>query len=60
MTNYTNGIFCLQSEMIPLINRKYSLKGTLKGVSIIYLLSYFISFVGHLIFGKTSLKYLFI
>lgn len=60
ITNYTNGIYCLQSEMIPLINKIISLNGNLKGVSIIYLLSYFISFVGNLIFGKTILKYLFI
>ena len=59
-TNYTNGIYCLQCKMIPLCRRLFGLKGNFKSCIIIYLISYFISFIGIMIFGKTRLKYLFI
>ena len=60
ITNFTNGIYCLQSKMIPLCRRKFGLIGNFKSCIIIYLISYFISFIGIMIFGKTKLKYLFI
>ena len=60
ITNFTNGIYCMQSQMIPLCKRKFGLIGNFKSCIIIYLISYFISFIGIMIFGKTKLKYLFI
>ena len=61
ITNYTGGVFYLH---IPI--RDYckvfldSVKNqTFLGVAIIYLICYFICFVGMLIFGKTPIKYLF-
>lgn len=60
ITSYTNGIYCMQRDMIPFVRRNFHLIGTLKSCIIIYLLSYFISFLGNKILGKTRLKYLFI
>lgn len=69
ITNYTNGIYCLQSTMIPFVRTKFYLEGKLKTsftiilnaiYIIIYLFSYFVSFIGTKIFGKNKLKYLFI
>ena len=60
ITSYTNGIYCLQSKIIPFIKTKFHLYGTIKSCFIIYSFSYFFSFVGIKIFGKTKLKYLFI
>lgn len=60
LTNYTNGIYCLQSEIIIFLTRKMKLIRDLKSMIIMYLLSYFISFIGTIIFGKNKLKYLFI
>ena len=61
ITRYTNGIYCLQDKMIPFINDKFkNYSGTFKNCIIIYLLSYFFSFIGNKLTGKTQLKYLFI
>ena len=60
VTSYTNGIYCLQSKTIYFVRRKFHLVGTLKSCIIIYLLSYFFSFIGMKTLGKTKLKYLFI
>jgi hypothetical protein len=60
VTSYTNGIYCLQSKMIRFVKIKFHLVGTFKSCIIIYLLSYFFSFIGMKILGKTKLKYLFI
>ena len=59
-TNYTNGIYCLQSSMIPFVTKKFNLGGTIKTCIIIYLFSYLVSFIGMKIFGQSKLKYLFI
>lgn len=60
VTSFTNGIYCLQSKMISFVKTKLHLKGTFKGCIIIYLFSYFFSFIGIKILGKTKLKYLFL
>ena len=60
VTSYTNGIYCLQSKMIRFVKIKFHSVGTFKSCIIIYLLSYFFSFIGMKILGKTKLKYLFI
>lgn len=60
ITSYTNGIYCMQSKMIPFVKKTFNLEGTLKSCIITYLLSYFISFVGVKIFIKSKLKYLFL
>ena len=60
MTSFTNGIYCLQSRMIPFVKSRFYLVGTFKGAIIIYLVSYLFSFIGAMICGKTKLKYLFI
>ena len=61
ITNYTGGVFYLH---LPI--KKYftiyfdSIRNhTFTGVIVIYLISYFICFVGMMIFGRTPLKYLF-
>ena len=60
ITSYTNGIYCLQIEIIHILKIKFNLIGNLKLAFIIYLISYFLSFIGMKICGKTKLKYLFI
>ena len=60
LTSYTNGIYCVHSRFINLVRVCFGLEGTFKSCIIIYLLSYFLSFFGIKIFGKTKLKYLFI
>lgn len=56
ITNYTNGIYCLHIRFI----NNLGLLRTFKKCIIIYLISYFISFIGLKLLGKTKLKYLFI
>ena len=56
ITSYTNGIYCLHTKIRIFIN----LDGTLKSIIKLYLLSYFISFIGTKISIKNKLKYLFI
>lgn len=62
-TQYTNGVYCLHSivsyylrkiNILLVINREIS------GCIIIYIISYFISFLNCLYLSKTKLKYLFI
>ena len=59
-TSFTQGIYCLQSQMISFSRRFIHFKGTLKGCAMIYLTSFFISLFGNKLLGKTKLKYLFI
>lgn len=61
MTNYTAGVYYLHLTII-LYFRNYInpiKNGTLFGLFIIYLICYFICFIGMKIFGKTKLKNLF-
>ena len=62
ITNYTGGIYYL--HMIVQTYLKYNIKsikqGKIFGCLIIYVISYFLSFLGNKILGKTFLKNLFI
>ena len=60
ITSYTNGIYCLQSKIIPIVISYFDQNGTLKSSLISYILLYFISFCSIKIVGITKLKYLFI
>lgn len=60
ITSYTNGIYCLHIQINIIKRKKFCLNGTFKNCIIIYLLSYFVSFIGMKIFGNIKLKYLFI
>ena len=59
-TSYTQGIYCLQSQIIPFSRRFNYFNGNMKGCIIIYLLGFIISLLGNKLLGKTKLKYLFI
>ena len=56
ITNYTNGVYCLHTKIFLIVN----IDGTLISIFKLYLISYFISFLGEKITRKTKLKYLFI
>ena len=61
ITNYTGGIYYLHVPLKKYLN-KYSTdiyNGTFFGLIKIYIIIYFICYIGMLIFGKTILKYLF-
>ena len=61
ITNYTAGVYYLHTPIIKYF--KFFIdpikKGNIFGLFIIYLICYFICFVGILLFGKTKLKNLF-
>lgn len=59
-TKYTQGIYCLHVFFIYYFWLLFEKKGTLFGCFILYILSYFISFIGYNICSKTKLKFLFI
>ena len=62
-TQYTNGIYCLHSIIsyyLRKINISLVINREISGCIIIYLISYFISFINYLLLSKTKLKYLFI
>ena len=56
---YTPGIYCLHRLVMHYISLKFRKKGTFIGCIIVYIISYFLSYIGSLIFSKTKLKYLF-
>ena len=60
ITNFTQGIYCLQSIMNPFVNKIFNFQGTFTSCFITYIFSYIISLFGFRIFCKTDLKYLFI
>ena len=60
ITNFTQGIYCLQSIMNPFVNKIFNFQGTFTSCFITYIFSYIISLFGFRIFSKTNLKYLFI
>ena len=61
ITSYTQGIYCMHLIIYYyLVNFSSISEINFKGCLIIYLISYYISFIGFKIFGKTKLKYLFI
>jgi hypothetical protein len=61
ITNYTAAIFYLHVAISKYIGPYFILiqKRTMKGCIILYLICYFIGFMGSLIFGKTKLRHLF-
>lgn len=62
ITNFTAGIFYLHWSIIIYLRDYIKIieKGCFSGLIMIYLFSYFISFFGIRIFGKTQLKHLFL
>ena len=61
ITNYSAAIFYLHRAIYKYMEPYIILiqKRTMKGCIIIYLICYFIGFIGSLIFGKTKLRHLF-
>ena len=61
ITNYTAGVFYLHVPVIQYTKKFINpiKKKTFSGIIIIYLLSYFISFIGMKFFGRTELRNLF-
>lgn len=61
LTKYSGGIYYLHLKIRELLYNKILLikNGNLVGCFLIYIISYFISFLGKLFFGKTNLKFLF-
>ena len=61
ITNYTGGIYYLHIVVLNIFKNKISFIGnkTMLGGFTIYIISYFICFIGIRIFGKTKLKNLF-
>lgn len=60
ITSYTNGIYCLHTRIMYILKGTFKFKGNFKTTINIYLIGYFISFIGINLFKKTRLKYLFI
>ena len=62
-TQYTNGIYCIHSIIACYLKKANILLVINKeiiGCIIIYLISYFISFICYMLLSKNKLKYLFI
>ena len=61
LTKYTGGVFYLHFNIHSYFDDYFisMKKRTFQGVIINYIICYFISFVGALVFGKTPIKYLF-
>lgn len=59
-SNYTQGIYCIHTEVNHYAIHLFHLKKTFNTCLIIYIVSYFISFIGAKISFNTRLKYLFI
>ena len=60
ITSYTNGIYCLHMRVHYFLATRCGIHGSFGNIIIIYILIYFISFIGYKLLGKTKLKYLFI
>ena len=60
ITKYTQGIYCLHSVSLLYMNKFIDKKRTFIGSIFLYILTYFISFIGFKLSEKTKLKYLFI
>ena len=59
ITKYTQGIYCLHFLFQYYMKLKFDRSGSFKGCIILYIFSYFISFIGFKVFSKTKLKFLF-
>ena len=59
-TSYTQGIYCLHSIVNDYLKLKFNFikNNTFLGCITIYLVSYYLSYIGIKFFGKTKLKYL--
>ena len=63
ITSYTQGIYCLHSivnDYLKLIFSFINKDNTFLGCITIYLVSYYLSYIGIKFFGKTKFKYLFV
>ena len=62
ITSYTQGIYCLHSIVNAYLKLIFNFikNSTFLGCISIYLVSYYLSYIGIRYFGKTKLKYLFI
>ena len=59
ITKYTQGIYCLHFLFQYYMKLKFDKSGSFMGCIILYMFSYFISFIGFNVFSKTKLKFLF-
>jgi len=59
ITKFTQGIYCLHFLIEYYLKAIFNKKGSLCDCIILYIISYFLSFIGFKIFSKTKLKYLF-
>jgi len=59
ITKYTQGIYCLHFLIQYYQKLFFDKSGTFIGCIILYIISYFFSFIGFLIFKNTKLKFLF-
>lgn len=59
MTKYTQGIYCLHFLIQYYLKIKFDKNGTFIGVVILYIISYFFSYIGFKTFFKTKLRFLF-
>ena len=60
ITNYTQGIYCIHLIVAHYLIRMFHVKHTVFGCTIIYIISYFISFFGTKLSANTKIKFLFI
>ena len=60
ITKFTQGIYCIHIIIAHYITYYFHLERTFQGCIIIYLVSYFISFIGTKISCNTKMKFLFI
>lgn len=60
MTKYTKGIYCMHKIVLSYLKYYYGNNVTFLGCIIIYIICYFISFIGFQIFSKSELRFLFI
>ena len=60
ITNYTNGIYCLQIIIYLFLKREFKCSFTFIDCFLIYIICYVISFLGTKIFINYKIKYLFI
>jgi hypothetical protein len=62
ITSFTGGVYYLHIEVKLIFKNKFKSidYGTIKECILVYIISYYICFIGSKIFSKNSLKYLFI
>ena len=59
LTKYTQGIYCLHFLFQYYMKIKFDKEGSFIGCIILYIVSYFVSFLGFKLFGNTKLRFLF-